>query len=780
MNYQVSARKYRPQAFSQVVGQGHIVRTLTNAISAGRVAHAYLFSGIRGVGKTTVARIFAKALNCENGPATEPCNQCEHCKQVTDGHSADVMEIDGASNNSVDNIRELSDNIRYRPLACRYKIYIIDEVHMLSTQAFNALLKTLEEPPEHAVFIFATTETHKIPQTILSRCQQHAFRRVSREEIIGHLTSLAETDGITAPRTALGLVARTADGSLRDALSLFDQAVSFGGGALTDDDVTLMLGVAGQPTLTAFADDILYRDAASALIRLKNLVGRGHDLQTLAAQLVEHFRNMLVCKVTKNPEALMDLSGDDIAEIAKQALAAPREVLEQVLALLSDAQERCRRALNPGFVLEAALVRACHAMELTDLSELIARMDAVAEGQPAIRRASADLPPRSTSPAVAEAAPDPVAPTPIVAPAGEVAAPVQAASVQMERSQEEPDEKPQEEPDEKPDEQPTTPPAEEPAPPSEVPTPPVEVPTPAPPEAAAPAPEPQSAPMPLAAEAGASVPPQPVVQSAPVQAAPQPVAQAPAQPEPVQQAAPPAPEPAKAAPFTPPAGVPPAGSPSMPLFDEMAEEIPADYEMGGQPDRVPAPAAPTFPEPAPAATITPPAGSPAATFTPSAGPSAAPVMPPAGSPPARSVASSAGPLTAEGKAVWTAVVKHIRTRRAPLAAYLEQGVLQSVSESAIVVAYPVAFEVMHSMVSRKENNAFITRVATEVAKRPMSVSFATVKEASENVTTLAQEFEAEKQAAHRAEVEKAMDLPFVKDVLDTFGGEVVELHKPES
>jgi DNA polymerase-3 subunit gamma/tau len=422
--YQVSARRYRPQAFDQVVGQPHIVRTLTNAITSGRIAHAYLFSGVRGVGKTTVARVFAKALVCSEGPTPTPCNTCELCRAVTAGTAPDVMEIDGASNNSVDDIRDLSDNIRYRPLAARYRIYIIDEVHMLSQSAFNALLKTLEEPPAHAVFIFATTETHKIPQTILSRCQHHAFRRLSREEIVAQLDQVAAGEGITASRSAVALLARAADGSLRDALSLFDQAVSFGGGALDEADVTLMLGVAGQATLTAFAADLLAGDAGAALGRLRDLTAAGQDLQILAAQLVEHFRNLLVCRVTDAPGELIDLSDDDVAELAAQANEAPREVLEQVLHLLAEAQERARRAAAPRFLLEAALVRACEAPRLADLADLAARLDALAGGAPAPSGAPS-APPRPRPQAAP--APPPRAPSP-----GPAAAPPQAPPRAME------------------------------------------------------------------------------------------------------------------------------------------------------------------------------------------------------------------------------------------------------------------------------------------------------------------------------------------------------------
>jgi DNA polymerase-3 subunit gamma/tau len=257
MDYQVSARKHRPMTFGEVSGQPHVVRTLTNAISSSRTAHAYLFSGMRGVGKTTMARILAKALNCAKGPTATPCLSCPSCQEIGRGSSFDVLEIDGASSNSVDDVREMRETIRTAPASGRYRVYIIDEVHMLSTAAFNALLKTLEEPPGHVIFIFATTESHKIPQTILSRCQHFTFRRISRAEIMDNLKRVAEAEKITVDERSLSALARASDGSMRDALSLLDQAVSFGGKRVTGDDLMVLLGSVPRELLRGVVGAVL-------------------------------------------------------------------------------------------------------------------------------------------------------------------------------------------------------------------------------------------------------------------------------------------------------------------------------------------------------------------------------------------------------------------------------------------------------------------------------------------------------------------------------------------
>lgn len=297
MSYLVLARKYRPQTFDEVVKQDHITRTLKNAISAGRVAHAILFSGPRGTGKTTVGRILAKAMNCKDGPVPVPCNQCSSCKEITAGYAADVFEIDGASNNSVDQIRELRGNVKYMPAHSLYKIYIIDEVHMLSIAAFNALLKTLEEPPSHVMFIFATTEPRKIPITILSRCQRHDFRRIDVESISEHMEKICKKEGVEIDPKSLGLIARDANGSMRDGLSLLDQVISCTQGTISHDYVLDILGVVDREIIFKISGAVFRGDIAEILDILDEVYSAGHDMKKLYADLIEHFRNLLIVKM---------------------------------------------------------------------------------------------------------------------------------------------------------------------------------------------------------------------------------------------------------------------------------------------------------------------------------------------------------------------------------------------------------------------------------------------------------------------------------------------------
>nr|MBI3614147.1 DNA polymerase III subunit gamma/tau [Nitrospirota bacterium] len=265
MDYQVSARKYRPGTFGDVIGQPHIVQMLVNAITTKRIAHAFIFSGTRGVGKTTVARILAKALNCEQGPTGTPCDTCANCVEIAQGSSVDVVEIDGASNTGVDDVREIRENVKFTPFHGHYRVYIIDEVHMLSNSAFNALLKTLEEPPAHVVFIFATTEIHKIPATILSRCQHYNFRRITKAEIIQRLRHVADQEGIGVEDRSLASIARASEGSMRDALSLLDQAVAFGGKTIRQNDLEMLLGAVPQEHVRTMIVAVIAQDSAAAL-----------------------------------------------------------------------------------------------------------------------------------------------------------------------------------------------------------------------------------------------------------------------------------------------------------------------------------------------------------------------------------------------------------------------------------------------------------------------------------------------------------------------------------
>jgi DNA polymerase-3 subunit gamma/tau len=375
MSYLVLARKYRPQSFDQVVEQAHITRTLINAISAGRVAHAILFSGPRGTGKTTVARILAKAMNCKEGPTPEPCNVCRSCTEITSGHAVDVFEIDGASNNSVDQIRELRENIKYMPAHSAFKIYIIDEVHMLSTAAFNALLKTLEEPPSHVMFMFATTEPHKIPITILSRCQRHDFRRISLASISNHMARICTREGFEASEQSLGLIAREAGGSLRDALSLLDQIMTCAQGKITDEQVLDILGVIDRKMIYDLAAAILAADIPAVLDLLGEIYDRGHDMKKLYADLLEHFRNLLVAALGKKVDKLVDLPAGEIAQLIKQAALVPKGTLNQIFDLLFREDLSIRLSPQPKLALEMALVRVLHAKPALPIDVLIDKLD---------------------------------------------------------------------------------------------------------------------------------------------------------------------------------------------------------------------------------------------------------------------------------------------------------------------------------------------------------------------------------------------------------------------
>ena len=361
MDYQVSARKYRPGTFDDVVGQSHVVQTLMNAVDTKRVAHAYLFSGTRGVGKTTVARILAKALNCEQGPTGHPCNTCVNCVEITQGTSVDVMEIDGASNTSVDDVREIRENVKFSPFRGHYRVYIIDEVHMLSNSAFNALLKTLEEPPSHVVFIFATTEIHKIPATIMSRCQHYNFRRIARQEIIDRLRHVATQDGMTIEDRSFTALARASEGSMRDGLSLLDQAVAFGGKTITHADLEVLLGAVPQELVQGMSAAILAQDSPAALAVLANLLDQGHDLKAFCSDVVELLRNLLVASVVPaGPElrGLIEATEEDIHQLAVEAKKLTPEQLQELLTIFSQAEDSLRYSAHPRFVLETAAVRA--------------------------------------------------------------------------------------------------------------------------------------------------------------------------------------------------------------------------------------------------------------------------------------------------------------------------------------------------------------------------------------------------------------------------------------
>ena len=369
MDYQVSARKYRPGTFDDVIGQPHVVQTLVNSITTKRIAHAYLFSGTRGVGKTTVARILAKALNCERGPTGTPCGTCSNCLEIAQGTSVDVMEIDGASNTSVDDVREIRENVKFAAFRGKYRVYIIDEVHMLSNSAFNALLKTLEEPPPHVVFIFATTEIHKIPATILSRCQHYNFRRIARTEIIERLRHVVNQDQIVVEERSLMALARASEGSLRDGLSLLDQAVAFGGKTIVHTDLEALLGAVPQELVRAMIQAITAQESATALRVLSQLLDQGHDLRAYCAEVVEYLRNMLVVSVVTSPQewqGLIEASAEDLAQMAADARSFSPELLQELFAIFTQAEDSLRLSAHPRFVLETAAVRATRLLRRAD------------------------------------------------------------------------------------------------------------------------------------------------------------------------------------------------------------------------------------------------------------------------------------------------------------------------------------------------------------------------------------------------------------------------------
>lgn len=379
MSYTVFARKYRPQRFDDLVGQEHVTRTLGNAIEAGRVAHAFLFTGVRGVGKTSTARLLAKALNCVEGPTRNACNACEPCREITTGTDMDVQEIDGASNNSVDDVRRLQESLPYRPARDRFKIVIVDEVHMLSAGAFNAFLKTLEEPPPHVKFIFATTEVHKVPVTIRSRCQRYDFRLIPRSVIAHRIREILQAESVQADEATLSTVASEAAGSMRDALTLLDQIVAFAGDTLGVDDVTRGLGIADRGLVFQVAEAVLQGDAAACLRHADTLATQGLDVLHFVRQLVSFSRDLIVLQVVGDDSELVDLVDEERVAAAKLAHAHPREELERMFASLSTLADEVARSGIPKLTLEMGLVRLADRPRLQPLAELMARLEALGE-----------------------------------------------------------------------------------------------------------------------------------------------------------------------------------------------------------------------------------------------------------------------------------------------------------------------------------------------------------------------------------------------------------------
>ena len=419
MSYQVLARRFRPQTFDDVVGQTTVMRTLKNAIASGRIGHAFLLSGARGVGKTTTARVLAKALNCSQGEAAtaEPCLACSSCKEIALGSSLDVQEIDGASNNSVDNIRELRESARYNPARDRFKIWIIDEVHMLSTSAFNALLKTLEEPPPRVKFIFATTEYHKIPETILSRCQQYDFRMIPTRELKAHLRKVADQDKLRVSDSALEQIARAAEGSARDALSLFDQVLSFSGSEVKDEDIAALLGLIDRELLLAASGALLAGDSLGLLELVERLSDYGADYRNFARELLLHFREILLLKLAPAGSALLAPIGSEAAARLKPLCESySEEDLLRAFDVLTRAEQELKWAQDPRVTLEFALLKLAQMRRLVPFAELIARLERLGAGEASAASSAGHAPPPRPQPARA-ASPAPPLPTAAAPPA---------------------------------------------------------------------------------------------------------------------------------------------------------------------------------------------------------------------------------------------------------------------------------------------------------------------------------------------------------------------------
>jgi len=430
MSYQVIARKYRPQRFADVVGQEHVTQTLANAIAQKRIAHAYLFCGPRGTGKTTIARIFAKCLNCTGGPKTDFDDTDTRVQEITDGRALDVLEIDGASNNGVEQVRELRETCKYSPANSQFKIYIIDEVHMLSTAAFNALLKTLEEPPAHVKFMFATTDPEKVLPTILSRCQRFDLRRIPSALITKHLAEIAGKEKVTIDAAALHAIARGADGGMRDAESTLDQLISFCGDKIEEADVLSMFGLAAQNQILKLSHAVLAGEIQVALTQLDELARGGKDLGRLLGDLLNHFRNLLIYQVSKGDLKLLEASEAEVSALKEQASLATTDAFTRVLEVLADAELRLRDAASKKILLEVTLLRAIEARNALSLDAVLRQLNQLRSGAgsgavavtpvqvqasaPA-RPAAASAPAFSLREAVAAAAAAPVAPAPKVA-----------------------------------------------------------------------------------------------------------------------------------------------------------------------------------------------------------------------------------------------------------------------------------------------------------------------------------------------------------------------------
>jgi DNA polymerase-3 subunit gamma/tau len=371
MSYLIFARKYRPMTFEEVIGQKSVVQTIQNAITTGRITQAYLFSGMRGTGKTTVARILAKALNCIDGPTPHPCNKCEFCTAINEDRAIDVLEIDGASNRGIEEIRALRESLKYKAIYTRYKVVIIDEVHQITKDGFNALLKTLEEPPPNTVFIFATTEFHKVMPTIVSRCQHFEFKKISHKDIINHLMEITRKENITVTPSGLAMIAEAADGSMRDAQSLLDQAVAFSGENINDEDLKTILGTIGQDVLFRFSSAVLDERPPEIFPLVEDLIAAGYDLRFFFSKLVEHFRALLLVSSVDKPEDLLLVTSEELDALRAQSGKAAAEDFLRYLVTLQQGEQGLRYSSQPRIYLETFLIKLCQFRKLVPLQELI-------------------------------------------------------------------------------------------------------------------------------------------------------------------------------------------------------------------------------------------------------------------------------------------------------------------------------------------------------------------------------------------------------------------------
>lgn len=380
MGYTALYREWRPQNFYDIVGQEHITTTVKNQILNDRIAHAYLFCGTRGTGKTTTAKVFAKALNCLDLHDGEPCNKCEMCQKINDGLSIDVTELDAASNNGVDKIRDIIDDVKYPPQEGKYKVYIMDEVHMLSTGAVNAFLKTLEEPPKNVIFILATTDPQKLPITILSRCQRFDFKRINNNEIIGRLRKIVDDQNALADDKSLALIARVSDGAMRDALSILDQAISMGNGAVEYDVLVSMLGLVTNDHLFSLTNSVIQRNVEKSINIIDEVVYAGKDIYLFIKDLVSHYRNILMAKVTNNPEEVLDMSEENIALIKEQASKIRAEEIMRYIRILQEAESNAKISKQARLYLELAIIKMCKVEYDTSNEVILSRLNKLEEG----------------------------------------------------------------------------------------------------------------------------------------------------------------------------------------------------------------------------------------------------------------------------------------------------------------------------------------------------------------------------------------------------------------